>query len=174
MSTQETTTQTATDFDLTPPDPVPTVAPEKAAGLVPVAEEKKSKLDEKVDGFVADLVAQDANSPAFGEKVDQITRMGQEQIRAAAAMSNRFLDRPVRAMDQETGVGNDLMDLRKTVEDLDPGTGDTSVFLRRPKRHQSFAGVRLLSRWRTYLQVLSGLVAATSDSPCASHRARYA
>ena len=121
MSTQETTTKTATDFDLTPPDPVPTVAPEKAAGLVPVAEEKKSKLDEKVDSFVADLVAEDANSPAFGEKVDQITRMGQEQIRAAAAMSNRFLDRPVRAMDQETGVGNDLMDLRKTVEDLDPG-----------------------------------------------------
>src|SRR3546814_2917185 len=47
--------------------------------------------------------------------------MGQEQIRAAAAMSNRFLDRPVRAMDQDTGVGNDLLELRKTVEDLDPG-----------------------------------------------------
>ena len=54
MSTQETTTKTATDFDLTPPDPVPSVAPEKAAGLVPVTEEKKSKLDEKVDSFVAD------------------------------------------------------------------------------------------------------------------------
>src|SRR3546814_8824327 len=36
-------------------------------------------------------------------------------------MSNRFLDRPVRAMDQDTGVGNDLLELRKTVEDLDPG-----------------------------------------------------
>ncbi|MBE5074750.1 toxic anion resistance protein [Erythrobacteraceae bacterium E2-1 Yellow Sea] len=114
-------TKTANDFDLTPPDPVPTVAPEKAAGLVPVDETKKSKLEEKVDSFVADLVAEDANSPAFGEKVDQITRMGQEQIRAAAAMSNRFLDRPVRAMDQDNGVGADLLELRKTVEDLDPG-----------------------------------------------------
>ena len=125
MSTPETTsntaTKTATDFELSPPDPVPTVAPEKAAGLVPVEEEKKSKLDAKVDGFVAELVAEDANSPAFGEKVDQITRMGQEQIRAAAAMSNRFLDRPVRAMDADTGVGNDLAELRRTVEDLDPG-----------------------------------------------------
>ena len=125
MSTPETssttTTKTATDFELSPPDPVPTVAPEKAAGLVPVDAEKKSKLEEKVDGFVADLVAEDANSPAFGEKVDQITRMGQEQIRAAAAMSNRFLDRPVRAMDADTGVGNDLAELRRTVEDLDPG-----------------------------------------------------
>ena len=121
MSTQETTTKTATDFELHPPEPVPTVAPEKAAGLVPVDAEKRSKLEEKVDSFVADLVAEDANSPAFGEKVDQITRMGQEQIRAAAAMSNRFLDRPVRAMDADSGVGNDLTELRRTVEDLDPG-----------------------------------------------------
>ncbi|WP_427967567.1 toxic anion resistance protein [Altererythrobacter sp.] len=121
MSTQETTTKTATDLDLTPPDPVPAVAPEKAAGLVPVDSEKKSKLDVKVDNFVAELVAEDANSPEFGEKVDQITRMGQEQIRAAAAMSNRFLDRPVRAMDSDTSVGSDLAELRRTVEDLDPG-----------------------------------------------------
>ena len=114
-------TKTATDFELTPPDPVPQVAPEKAAGLVPVSEEKKSKLDTKVDAFVADLVSADANSPAFGEKVDQITRMGQEQIRAAAAHSNRFLDRPVRAMDADSSVGSDLAELRRTVEDLDPG-----------------------------------------------------
>lgn len=121
MSKQENATTATVELNLTPPDPVPAVAPEKAAGLVPVSEENKSKLDAKVDAFVADLVAEDANSPAFGEKVDQITRMGQEQIRAAAAMSNRFLDRPVRAMDQDTGVGNDLLELRKTVEDLDPG-----------------------------------------------------
>ncbi|MEM8725712.1 MAG: toxic anion resistance protein, partial [Pseudomonadota bacterium] len=116
-----TATKTATDFELTPPDPVPAVAPEKAAGLVPVSTEEKSKLDTKVDSFVAELIAQDANSPAFGEKVDQITRMGQEQIRAAAAMSNRFLDRPVRAMNSESSVGTDLAELRRTVEDLDPG-----------------------------------------------------
>ncbi len=121
MNTTETKTKTATDFELSPPDPVPAVAPEKAAGLVPVDEEKKSKLDEKVDGFVTELVAEDANSPAFGEKVDQITRMGQEQIRAAAAMSNRFLDRPVRSMDGDGTVGADLAELRRTVEDLDPG-----------------------------------------------------
>ncbi|KUO50979.1 MAG: toxic anion resistance protein [Sphingomonadales bacterium BRH_c42] len=121
MSTQEKATTATTELNLTPPDPVPAVMPEKAAGLVPVSTENRSKLDAKVDAFVADLVAEDANSPAFGEKVDQITRMGQEQIRAAAAMSNRFLDRPVRAMDQDTGVGNDLLELRKTVEDLDPG-----------------------------------------------------
>jgi uncharacterized protein YaaN involved in tellurite resistance len=120
MST-ETTTATATPFSLTPPDPVPTVAPEQAVGLVPVTTEQKSKLDTKVDAFVDELVQVDANSPQFGEKVDQITRMGQEQIRAAAAMSNRFLDRPVRAMDADGSVGKDLAELRRTVEDLDPG-----------------------------------------------------
>jgi uncharacterized protein YaaN involved in tellurite resistance len=120
MST-ETQTATATAFSLTPPDPVPQVAPEQAAGLVPVSTEQKSKLDTKVDAFVNELVTVDANSPQFGEKVDQITRMGQEQIRAAAAMSNRFLDRPVRAMDADGSVGKDLAELRRTVEDLDPG-----------------------------------------------------
>ncbi|WP_027442578.1 toxic anion resistance protein [Erythrobacter cryptus] len=122
MSTPtETATATASAFSLTPPDPVPQVAPEQAAGLVPVSEEQKSKLDMKVDAFVNELVSVDANSPQFGEKVDQITRMGQEQIRAAAAMSNRFLDRPVRAMDADSGVGKDLAELRRTIEELDPG-----------------------------------------------------
>ena len=116
-----TATKEATEFTLTPPDPVPDVAPEKAAGLVPVSTEQKSKLESKVDSFVADLVSVDANSPAFGEKVDQITRMGQEQIRAAAGHSNRFLDRPVRAMDADSSVGKDLAELRRTVEELDPG-----------------------------------------------------
>ncbi len=120
MST-ETKTVTESAFTLTPPDPVPVIAPEQAAGLVPVTTEQKSKLDSKVDAFVNELVIADANSPAFGEKVDQITRMGQEQIRSAAAMSNRFLDRPVRAMDGDGTVGKDLAELRRTVEDLDPG-----------------------------------------------------
>lgn len=120
-TTNQTATRTATDLELTPPDPVPTVAPEKAAGLVPVDAEKKSKLEEKVEGFVSELVALDAQSPDFGKKVDQITNMGRKEIATAAGMSNRFLDRPVRAMDKESGVGADLAELRRTVEELDPG-----------------------------------------------------
>ncbi|RSU61660.1 toxic anion resistance protein [Sphingobium yanoikuyae] len=114
-------TATADTLNLTPPDPVPVVAPEKAAGLVPIDDEKRSKLDEKVDAFVDDLVAQDANSPAFGQRVDQLTNMGRKEIAEAAGHSNRFLDRPVRAMDSDNKVGADLAELRRTVEDLDPG-----------------------------------------------------
>ena len=120
MATSNQTT-TETELKLTAPDPVPVVTAAKASGLVPVGAEKRTALDEKVDGFVAELVALDAKSPDFGQKVDQITNMGRKEIMAAAGMSNRFLDRPVRAMDQESGVGADLAELRRTVEDLDPG-----------------------------------------------------
>ncbi len=106
---------------LTPPDPVPVVAPAQAAGLVPIADETRTKLDQRADAFVADLIAQDAASPEFGQRIDQLTAMGAKEISAAAGMSNRFLDRPVRAMDKDSGVGSDLAALRRTVEDLDPG-----------------------------------------------------
>ncbi|GAA4215095.1 toxic anion resistance protein [Sphingomonas endophytica] len=106
---------------LTPPDPVPEVRAEKAAGLVPVDDTKRSELERRVDAFVEQLVNEDVNSPEFGKRVDAITAMGQKEIRDAAGQSNRFLDRPVRAMDQEAGVGKDLAELRRVVEDLDPG-----------------------------------------------------
>jgi uncharacterized protein YaaN involved in tellurite resistance len=123
MADQTVPTATATETELTleAPSPVPEVKPEKAAGLVPVSEEVKSKLESKVESFVEDLIAADANSPEFGKKVDQLTNMGRKEIVAAAGQSNRFLDRPVRAMDQDTGVGADLAELRRTVEELDPG-----------------------------------------------------
>ena len=47
--------------------------------------------------------------------------MGQKEIREAAGQSNRFLDRPIRAMDKDTGVGADLAQLRRVIEDLYPG-----------------------------------------------------
>ncbi|MBK6706522.1 MAG: toxic anion resistance protein [Sphingomonadales bacterium] len=120
MSTSETLTVTETELKLTPPDPVPPIAAEKAVGLVPVEDEVKAKLAEKVEGYIADLLAQDVNSPEFGKRVDQLTNMGRKEIMEAAGQSNRFLDRPIRQMDESTGVGADLAELRRTVEDLDP------------------------------------------------------
>ena len=119
MATQTTTLDAP--IELTPPSPVPAVSPDKAAGLVPLDATQRSKLEERVDGFIADLVAIDANAPEFGRKVDQITNMGRNEIREAAGQSNRFLDRPVKAMDKDSAVGADLAELRRTIEDLDPG-----------------------------------------------------
>ena len=119
----QTQTDTSATLTLDPPAPLQNVQAEQAAGLVPLKEEQKSQLDEKVDAFVAELVALDANSPEFGKKVDQLTTMGRKEINEAAGASNRFLDRPVKAIDKDTGIGADLIELRKTVEDLDPGQG---------------------------------------------------
>ncbi len=119
MATTATTTES--DLVLTPPEPVRAVAPSAAAGLVPLRDGQRSQLDEKADVFVADLIAQDVNSPEFGKRVDQITNMGRREIAEAAGFSNRFLDKPVKAMDADTNVGADLAELRRTIEDLDPG-----------------------------------------------------
>jgi uncharacterized protein YaaN involved in tellurite resistance len=112
---------TETKLKLEAPEVVQTVQPADAAGLVPLKAEERSQLEVKVDAFVDDLVATDANSPEFGKKVDQLTSMGRKEIAEAAGHSNRFLDRPVKAIDSDTGIGADLTALRKTVEELDPG-----------------------------------------------------
>jgi len=121
MATEAPTLTAEKDLVLTAPEPVQAVTAAKAAGLVPVDAGTKSKLEERVESFVTDLVAQDVNSPEFGKRVDALTAMGAKEIREAAGQSNRFLDRPIRAMDQESGVGADLAQLRRTIEDLDPG-----------------------------------------------------
>ncbi len=111
---------TETKLKLEAPDPVTAVAPEAAAGLVPLSETQKTELEKRVEGFVSALVAQDANSPEFGKQIDRLANLGQAQIAEAAGLSNRFLDRPVRAMDKDNSIGSDLTELRRTVEDLDP------------------------------------------------------
>jgi uncharacterized protein YaaN involved in tellurite resistance len=143
MATQTALAEPA--LTLTPPDPVPVVQAASASGLVPVDEAKKSQLEERVNAFVGELVAQDVNSPEFGKRVDAITAMGAKEIREAAGQSNRFLDRPIRAMDKDTGVGADLAQLRRVIEDLDPGRrGNLSA----PKR--LFGIIPFGSRMRDY------------------------
>ena len=121
MATEPTIeTQTATKLKLDPPEALNPITPGEAAGLVPLKAEETSELDRRVDQFVEELAALDANSPEFGKKVDQLTAMGRKEIAEAAGASNRFLDRPVKAIDKDTGIGADLTELRRTVESLDP------------------------------------------------------
>ena len=115
-----TETKTATKLKLDPPEALNPIAAADAAGLVPLKTEETTELDKRVDQFVEELAALDANSPEFGKKVDQLTGMGRKEIAEAAGASNRFLDRPVKAIDKDTGIGADLTELRRTVESLDP------------------------------------------------------
>jgi uncharacterized protein YaaN involved in tellurite resistance len=115
-----TETKTATKLKLDPPDALQVVAPAEASGLVPLKSEETSELDKRVAQFVDELANLDSNSPEFGKKVDQLTAMGRKEIAEAAGASNRFLDRPVKAIDKDSGIGADLTELRRTVEALDP------------------------------------------------------
>ena len=125
------TAATESDLTLHAPTPVRVISPDKAAGLVPLEPQQKSQLEARAEAFVEELAAFDANSPEFGKKVDQITNMGRREIAEAAGQSNRFLDRPVKAMDADTGVGTDLAELRRTIEDLDPARQNNLLAPRR-------------------------------------------
>jgi len=110
-----------TELVLTPPAPVQAIEREKAAGLVPLADAQKTQLEARVEGFIRDLVALDVHGPEFGKRAEELMHLGQREISEAAGQSNRFLDRPVKAMASESSVGADLAALRRTIEDLDPG-----------------------------------------------------
>jgi len=127
----EGATKTATKLKLDPPEALQPITVHEAAGLVPLKTDETSELDQKVAKFVDELAALDSNSPDFGKKVDQLTAMGRKEIAEAANASNRFLDRPVKAIDADTGIGADLVELRRTVEELDPKENSKSLTTRK-------------------------------------------
>ncbi|MGO0576302.1 toxic anion resistance protein [Ornithinimicrobium panacihumi] len=106
-----------------PPQPVaetaaPKMAPQVAAEAVPA-------LDKKVEEFLHGLTQTETKSPEFAKRAADVRTMGDAEIRAAAETSNRLLKSPVRALHEggiskESKVGRTLMELRRTVEDLDP------------------------------------------------------
>ena len=120
---------------LTPPDATLTlVAPEappavtttQAPRMAPqVPEAALPELDANVDGFMTALASTAVASPEFAAQAESVRTMGDSDIRKAAETSNRLLQQPVRALQeggiaQGSAVGKTLLELRRTVEDLDP------------------------------------------------------
>ncbi len=125
--------QPGTALVLTPPAPVVVVENEQAVGAVPVDSARQAELRSRADAFAQELAALDANSPAFTEKIDAITSMGDQEMRASASVSNRMLDRPAAALnagkggrggDAQSRVAGTLLELRQTVTELDPNRAD--------------------------------------------------
>jgi uncharacterized protein YaaN involved in tellurite resistance len=124
---------TGTGLVLAPPAPVAVIEPEQAAGAIPVDLAKQTELQAKASAFAAELAAMDTRSPAFTQKIDSITSMGDKDMRATAQVSNRMLDRPAAVIkaskgggggDAQSRVATTLTDLRATVTDLDPNRAD--------------------------------------------------
>ncbi len=119
-------TATGPVLKLTAPEPVQAVATTAAPAMAPAVDAAALPgLDAKVDTFMSSLLATEPRSPEFAAKATDVRAMGDEDIRGAAETSNRLLQSPVRAL-QEGGlsegskVGGTLLELRRTVEDLDP------------------------------------------------------
>lgn len=111
---------------LTPPEPAPVIAQTQAPRLAPaVPAAAVPALDAKVDGYVDSLVNAAPRSPEFEAKATDVRTMGDEDIRKSAEASNRLLQSPVKAL-KEGGlssgskISGTLLELRRTVEDLDP------------------------------------------------------
>jgi uncharacterized protein YaaN involved in tellurite resistance len=116
---------------LTPPAPPAAVATTQAPKMAPLDQQALPGLDSKVDGFVNALLATAPNSPEFAAKANDVRSMGDQDIREVAESSNRLLQMPVKAMRegglaQGSKVGETLVELRRTVEDLDPKGASTS------------------------------------------------
>lgn len=113
-------------FALEAPAPVQPVATHDAPAMAPrVDPAALPGLDAKVGAFLEGLDTVQAGSPEFAAKADDVRLMGDKDVRAAADTSNRLLQVPVREL-REGGVSGtsqvskSLLDLRRTVEDLDP------------------------------------------------------
>jgi len=110
---------------LTPPEPVAAVRTEQAAGLVPLDDSVREEMTRRAADYVGSLSALDARSPEFTTRISEIAGLGSGEIRTAAQQSNRMLDRTIRSLssegeDAQSRVGGSLVQLRRTVEDLDP------------------------------------------------------
>lgn len=107
------------------PAPVAPVAPTQAAGAVPISDTERAKLDDMVSGYLDAVISLDIHSQAFTDRMRDIGKLGDEDVRSAASVSNRLLDKPLAAMQnggltQTSAVSRSLLDLRHQMEDLDP------------------------------------------------------
>ncbi|MBP2584410.1 uncharacterized protein YaaN involved in tellurite resistance [Streptomyces sp. PvR006] len=115
-----------TPLVLTPPEPVPPVRAEQATGLVPVDEATRAELSRRAAEYVGSLDGLDPRSPEFADRIGEITGLGTGEMRSAAQQSNRMLDRTIRSLgaggggDAQARVGSSLVELRRTITDLDP------------------------------------------------------
>jgi uncharacterized protein YaaN involved in tellurite resistance len=109
---------------LEPPEAVEPISAERAEAMLPVSVKPEAEtlaaIDDRVAIFVDALTNADVHSEVFETRLAAIHSLGNKEIREAADVSNRLLDRPIRALGDDSEVSQALLSLRSTVEDLDP------------------------------------------------------
>jgi uncharacterized protein YaaN involved in tellurite resistance len=108
---------------LTPPEPVTAVAVSDAIGKVPVPVDERTKLQADAEQLARELAQLAPDSPEYKQRMRALETLATSEITRSANVANRMLDRPTRAMktlDEGSPVAKTLLDLRGTIEKLDP------------------------------------------------------
>lgn len=119
------TASPAPSLELTPPEALKPIAPEEAEGLIRLKAETLSDLDLRVTQFLDIILNEEPDSDAFRSRIAGVHTLAHDDIYAAAHISNRLLEQPARMLtgkrlDDASPVSQSLIELRKTIEDLDP------------------------------------------------------
>ncbi len=133
--------------------------------------EAAKRISSIVEAFVEEMGSLDVHGDEYRRRVEDINGLGDREIRATSEMSNRLLDRPVRAvsgiLEGKSPVGRKLIELRHTVEDLNPAKYE----LKASKPRRALGVIPLGDRLRNYFDKyakaqshIEGIVASLSDS----------
>ena len=106
---------------LTAPEPVGAVSTSSATGLVPVPQERLTELADDAERIATELGAMDPMAPDFTVRVGKVLALGEDEMRVAATIAGRLLDRAVQGVNPPSEqVSMSLTELRERIGELDP------------------------------------------------------
>ncbi|HEX7495938.1 toxic anion resistance protein [Bradyrhizobium sp.] len=158
-------------LDLSAPAPVLVVPPEEAETGITVAVDVATRIDALVAAFIDSVTSLDAHGEEYRRRIVDVNSIGEREVIATSEMSNRLLDRPVRAMtgilEGKAPIARNLVELRHTVEDLNPARYDLAQMTPRKLLGVIPLGDRLRSYFDRYTKAQShiqAIIRALTDS----------
>ena len=142
-----------TEQPLRAPEAVAAVPTATAAGMVPVPETRLAELSEDADRIAAELGAMDPMAPDFTVRVGKVLALGESEMRVAASIAGRLLDRAVPGVELPADqVSLSLTELRQRINEVDPaGRKVFGISLGNPAK-------KLLARYQAASAPINGVV----------------
>jgi len=158
-------------LDLSAPAAVLVVAPEEAEKGITVAVDVATRIDAVVAVFIDSVTSLDVHGDEYRRRIADVNGIGEREVIATSEMSNRLLDRPVGAMtgilEGKAPIARNLVELRHTVEDLNPARYDLAQMTPRKLLGVIPLGDRLRSYFDRYTKAQShiqAIIRALTDS----------
>ena len=156
---------------LSPPAPVLEVRPAEVEKGIVLAGDVATRIDAMAGAFVDSIVELDPHGDEYRRRLADINGIGEREIVATSEMSNRLLDRPVRAvsgvLESKAPIARNLVELRHTVDDLNPARYDLAQMSPRKLLGVIPLGDRLRNYFDRYSKAQShiqAIVRALNDS----------